>query len=133
MAQNEVQKAPRVAIFFEPGFSFYNATLFTSPRAIAGNLKAIGLEADLLDVEALSSVRFNVARYDVLVLTYGNTFPQAAFTNLQVFHHNRGASAGLGDHAEQKRPSGSLDQFLRLDAKLHGAHGYEGFAFNECG
>jgi hypothetical protein len=91
LAQNEVQKALRVAIFFEPGFPFYNATPFTSPRAIAQNLKAIGFEADLLDVEALSGSRFNVARYDALILPYGNTFPQAAFKNLQAFHHNRGA------------------------------------------
>lgn len=88
-AQN--QKASRVAIFFEPGFPFYNATPFTSPRAITQDLKAIGLGADLLDAKALSDVRFNVARYDAVVLPYGNTFPQAAFRNLQAFHHRGGA------------------------------------------
>ena len=86
------QNAPRVGVFFEPGFPFYNATPFTSPRAIARDLKAIGLEADLLNVKALADANhFNQARYDAFVLPYGNTFPQAAFTNLQAFHRGGGA------------------------------------------
>jgi hypothetical protein len=67
------QKAPRVAVFFEPGFPFYNATPFTSPRAIAGSLKDIGLEADLLNAAALSDAnRFNIATYDAVVVALGN-------------------------------------------------------------
>ncbi len=91
------EKSPRVAVFFEPGFPFYNATPFASPRAIAGNLKAIGLDADLLDGAALTDAnRFNLAHYDALVLPYGNTFPQPAFRNLQAFHRAGGALVVTG-------------------------------------
>ena len=88
----QAQNPPRVAVFFEPGFPFYNVSAFTSPRTVAQNLKVVGLETDLLDITALSDAnRFNLGRYDALVLPYGNTFPQAAFGNLQAFHKAGGA------------------------------------------
>lgn len=93
----KAQNSPRVAVFFEPGFPFYNASPFTSPRAVAGDLKAIGLESDLLDINALADAnRFNTVRYDALILPYGNTFPQAAFGNMQAFHRAGGAMVVTG-------------------------------------
>lgn len=86
------RNAPRVAVFAQAGFPFYNVSPFVSPRAIAANLRAAGVRADLLDTAALSNpVRLNARAYAAVVLPYGNTYPQAAFANLQAFHRGGGS------------------------------------------
>ena len=86
-AVGNAASAPRVAVFFQPGFPLYGPGEMSSPRAIADALEKAGLRADLLDMDALADAkRFNAALYDALALPYGNTFPQAAFAAMRDFH-----------------------------------------------
>ena len=83
--------APRIAVFFQPGFPLYGPAEMSSPRAIAAALNKIGLKTDTLDVAALASAKgFNAQNYAAVVLPYGNTYPQAAFANLRDFHRAGG-------------------------------------------
>lgn len=85
-------KAPRVAVFQQVGFPFYNVSPLVSPRSIATALRAAGVQADLLDADALSDpVRLNSRTYAAVVLPYGNTYPQPAFANLRTFHRSGGS------------------------------------------
>lgn len=84
--------APRVAVFMQPGFPYYMVSTMTAPQNIAADLRQAGLQADLLDVAALSDPqRFNARRYSALVLPYGNNYPQDAFANMRAFHHAGGS------------------------------------------
>ena len=84
--------APRVAVFAQAGFPFYNVSPLVSPRSIAADLRAAGVRADLLDTAALASAaRLNSRSYAALVLPYGNTYPQTAFANLRAFHRGGGS------------------------------------------
>lgn len=86
----------RVAVFAQPNFPTYGVSL-ASPRQIVRNLQAAGLEADLLDVDALARPdRLNVKRYTAVVLPYGNTFPADAFDNLRRFHQAHGSLVTTG-------------------------------------
>lgn len=83
---------PRVAVFEQPEFPFYNASPLISPRGIAANLRRAGIAADTLDADDLANPkRLNARAYAALVMPYGNTFPQSAFANLQAFHRASGS------------------------------------------
>lgn len=85
-------QAPRVAVFDEPGFPFYNASPLISPRGIAANLRQAGVQTDTLSADDLANPRrLNARSYAALVMPYGNTFPQLAFSNLQAFHRQSGS------------------------------------------
>ncbi len=78
---------PRVAVFSEPGFPSNNVSALISPKTIAADLQKAGIAADLLGTAALSNpTTLNTSRYAAVVLPYGNAYPQAAFSNLRVFH-----------------------------------------------
>ncbi len=83
---------PRVAVFFQPGFPFYLASPLTSPRTVVKDLRAAGVDADLLAAAALADPeQLNVEKYGAVILPYGNTYPQTAFANLRSFHGAGGA------------------------------------------
>lgn len=68
-----------------------------TPRNIADDLRAAGLEAELLDTDTLANpTRFNAKRYAAVVLPYGNTYPQEAFDNLRKFHKGGGSLVTTG-------------------------------------
>ena len=91
-ASATAKAAPRVAVFFDVGFPFYNVSPLVSPRSIATALRACGIKPDLLDTSALSSsARLNSHTYAAVVLPYGNTYPEAAFDNLKAFHRGGGS------------------------------------------
>ena len=79
--------SPRVAVFYQPGFPYYMVSPLTSPKRIAADLHKAGIPANLLDVKELSNPSlFNVDKYKALILPYGNTYPEAAFANMRIFH-----------------------------------------------
>ncbi|BDI31953.1 hypothetical protein CCAX7_40040 [Capsulimonas corticalis] len=91
-AADALADAPRAAVMLQTDFPVFGVTGRVSPKAIAANLTAAGVPADLLDAKALAdSGRLNAKRYAVVVLPYGNNFPKAAFANLQDFHHAGGS------------------------------------------
>ncbi len=84
--------APRVAVFDQKGFPFYMVSILVQPQRIAAMLRKAGVQADLLNANSLANPAvFNTKRYGALVLPYGNTYPQAAFGNIQAFHKAGGA------------------------------------------
>ena len=101
------QAAPRVAVFAQPGFPYYNASPLVTPKQIAADLAAAGVRADLLDARALADpARFSARTYDAVVLPYGNAYPQAAFANLKAFHQAGGCLVLSGipfTHAVEQR------------------------------
>jgi hypothetical protein len=116
------QGGSRVAVFYAPGFPVVNQTALISPQEIAADLKKAGVMADLLDAQALADpARLNIANYAAVVLPYGNTYPQAAFANLRVFHQaggslvlsgvpfthavTRGADGGWSDTGHDSAPA----------------------------
>ncbi len=89
---NAVENTPRVAVFSQLGFPFYIVSPQVSPKDIAADLRATGVQADLLDTAALSDpARFNARSYAAVVLPYGNTYPLDAFDNLRTFHRGGGS------------------------------------------
>ena len=83
--------APRVAVFSQPGFPYYNSPSDIQPKQIAADLKAAGVAADLLDAAALADpTQLNTEHYNAVVLPYGNAYPDAAFANLKAFHQTGG-------------------------------------------
>ena len=84
--------APRVAVFFEPGFPYYGVSTQISPQQIVLELRASGVQAELLGEDALSDTdRFNARTFAALVLPYGNTYPQVAFASMRAYHRAGGA------------------------------------------
>jgi hypothetical protein len=82
---------PRVAVFSQSDFPFYNAASNVSPMAVAADLRKAGVAADVLDAAALADpATLNARRYAVVVLPYGNTYPLEAFANLKTFHQAGG-------------------------------------------
>jgi hypothetical protein len=82
----------RVAIFAEPGFPFYNTSALVSPRNVAASLREAGVQAELLNIDALENpARLSTKYFQGLVLPYGNTFPQEAFANMRAFHRAGGS------------------------------------------
>jgi putative glycoside hydrolase with GxGYxYP motif/GxGYxY motif-containing protein len=83
---------PRVAVFAQPEFPFYNVSSLVSPQVVAANLRAAGVTTDVLDAAALADpARLQAGTYAAVVLPYGNTYPQAAFANLRAFHRAGGS------------------------------------------
>jgi hypothetical protein len=121
--------APKVAIFFEPGFPSYGGVSDqVSPAYLAKELKKAGIDADLLDTPALADPkRFNAKSYAALVLIYGNTYPEQAFNNIRVFHAAGGSLVTTGipfTHAVAHEPDGSWqDQGHRSEPALFGPAG----------
>lgn len=121
--------APRVAVFAQAGFPFFNVSPLVSPKTIAADLRASGVQADLLDANALSnSARFHARTYAAVVLPYGNTYPQDAFANLRAFHGGGGSLILSGvpfTHpvarmaAENWTPNHSWSAATRLVAGAH--------------
>ena len=82
---------PRVAVFAEPGFPSVNISVLVSPAVIAADLQKAGLNVDVLSAAALRDpAKLNAQNYAAVVLPYGNTYPQAAFSNLRAFHQAGG-------------------------------------------
>ena len=87
-----VGKAPRVAVFFEPGFPYFGVSSQIAPQEIARRLRESGISAETVGESALSdTTRFNAQAYAALVLPYGNTYPGKAFTGMRAFHRAGGA------------------------------------------
>jgi hypothetical protein len=87
-----VSKADRVAVFFESGFPYYGVNSQTSPREVVRRLRESGVRAELLGEDALADrKRFNARNFAVLVLAYGNTYPDKAFAAMQAFHGEGGS------------------------------------------
>ena len=87
----------RVAIFSQPGFPRYGVGWAAAPRVLQSDLKAAGIDADLLDISALADpAKFNSRLYGALALLDGNTFPDAAFANMQNFHRAGGSLIATG-------------------------------------
>ena len=106
-----VSNAPRVAVFSQPGFPPYGAPALLSPKTVAADLRKAGVQADVLDTDALADpARFSAQTYAAVVLPYGNAYPQAAFTNLRAFHRAGGCLVLSGipfTHAVQRQTDGS--------------------------
>ena len=91
LAQEAATK-PRVAVFYEPGFPYNGVDTQTSPPSLVRALRASGIEADLLNENALADPsRFNARAYAALVLAYGNNYPLNAFASMRAFHQAGGA------------------------------------------
>src|SRR5438552_3483169 len=85
MAQG-ASKDARVAVFFEPHFPSYGVNPLTSPQEIVRRLRENGVHAELLGEDALSDrKRFNTDAFAALVLPYGNTYPNRAFSAMRAF------------------------------------------------
>ncbi|MBC8134831.1 MAG: hypothetical protein H8F28_02970, partial [Fibrella sp.] len=96
-AQTATKSPVRVAVFSQSGFPNYGVSSLVSPHQIARNLRAAGLDAELLDADALARPdRLNAKRYAAVVLPYGNTYPVDAFANLRKFHQERGSLVTTG-------------------------------------
>ncbi|MBC7806941.1 MAG: hypothetical protein H7145_12410 [Akkermansiaceae bacterium] len=96
-AQAVAEPSVRVAVFAQPNFPTYGVSSLVSPQQIVRNLRAAGLDADLLDADALAQPdKLNVRRYGAVVLPYGNTYPADAFANLRRFHQERGSLVTTG-------------------------------------
>ena len=112
--------APRVAVFAQAGFPYYNASPLLRPKKIAADLEAAGVQADLLDTDALADpTRLSAQRYAAVVLPYGNAFPQNAFANLQTFHRAGGGLVLSGipfTHPVQRQNDGSWKDLGHSDA-----------------
>lgn len=81
----------RVAVFSQPGFPAHSVVQMPSPGAISARLQDLEIDAITVDADQLSDPeRFNIRQFVVLVLAYGNTYPRAAFDNLQTFHRDGG-------------------------------------------
>ncbi len=110
----------RVAVFGEKNFPAYNVTPLVFPRTLAADLNALGVPADVLDADALADPRtFSARRYSVLILPYGNAFPQAAFANLKSFHKAGGGFVLSGvpfTHPILGLPNGDWEDLGHSDA-----------------
>lgn len=82
----------RVAIFSEDSFPSYGfANFLAPPPLIARDLRAAGVQVDLVNADALARPEFDAKRYAALVMPYGNSYPQDAFANLRRFHQAGGS------------------------------------------
>jgi acetyl esterase/lipase len=120
--------APRVAVFFQPGFPYFNVPVLISPKEIAADLSKAGVRADLLDAAALADPqRFNIQTYTSVVMPYGNYYPLAAFANLKAFHQAGGGFVLSGTpftHAVAHQAGGTWkDLGHNGDAALFGPGG----------
>lgn len=120
--------APKVAVFYEAGFPFNNQSALVSPQGIAADLRRAGVDADLLDARALGDpARLSAKTYTVLVLPYGNAYPQAAFGALRAFHHAGGAFVMSGipfTHPIRRTAKGDWEDLGNdSDPALFGPHG----------
>ncbi len=128
--------APRVAVFFEPGFPAYSVPGDVSPRQVAADLRRIGITAETLGADALADpARFNAHRYAALVLPYGNTYPGGAFANMRAFHREGGSLVLSGvpfTHAATRLSAANWQAQPEWGEAVHttsnahaGAHGLE--------
>ena len=120
--------APRVAVFAQPGFPYFNVPAQVSPESIADALRKAGVRADLLDADALADpARCSAQAYAAIVLPYGNTYPQAAFANLKAFHQAGGGLVLSGipfTHPVRRGPDGAwTDLGNDSDRALFGTDG----------
>lgn len=117
----------RVAIFFERDFPRYGVGWAAAPPVLKSDLKRAGIYADILDIAALSDPRrFNARVYSALLLLDGNTYPDAAFGNLQAFHRAGGSFVLTGipfTHPVALKNGKLSDLGHRNDTALWGASG----------
>ncbi len=127
-------RAPRVAVFYTPGFPALGPGEMTSPRAIADALTKAGLRVSLYRADFLDHPQtFRADEYDALALPYGNAFPLSAFANLRGFHKRGGCLILSGipfTHPIQKviggnwKDLGHDDNAARFDARGIGVGGF---------
>jgi hypothetical protein len=87
----------RVAVFSQTDFPRYGVSALLVPKQIADDLRATGVQVDLLDVATLANpARFDAKKYAAVILPYGNMFPQEAFANLRRFHQAGGSLVTTG-------------------------------------
>jgi diadenosine tetraphosphatase ApaH/serine/threonine PP2A family protein phosphatase len=112
-------KPPRVAIFSQDNFPRYGVGWSGTPRQIMLDLKQAGIEADLLDIEALADPkRFHIEAYHTLILLYGNTYPEKIMPNLQAFRRAGGSLVATGipfTHPVVKKTDGSFSDLGHRD------------------
>lgn len=124
----QLSKAPRVAVFYEPGFPYYGVHSQTDPRRIARRLSESGVPAEVLGENALSDTKhFNATTFAALVLPYGNSYPDKAFAAMRAFHMAGGALILTGipfTHPVARNAGGRwTDLGHRGDAALFGPTG----------
>ncbi|MBM3501397.1 MAG: hypothetical protein FJX74_22310, partial [Armatimonadetes bacterium] len=88
--------APVVAVFHERGFPYFGANQAVSPRAVAELLRECGLEARLMDADALRAGALDDPAVRCLVWCYGNTFPREAGDAITAFHRRGGGLVATG-------------------------------------
>lgn len=87
----------RVAVFGQAGFPRYGVNSLASPAQIADDIRAAGVPTDVLEADALARPdTLNAKRYSVVILPYGNTYPQNALQNLRAFHQAGGGFVMTG-------------------------------------
>lgn len=76
-----------VAIFIEDGFPVYGGTPAFPPSAMVETLKKYGVQVQEFSAAELSDPAIlNAHRITILIMPYGNAFPESAFGNLRAFH-----------------------------------------------
>ncbi len=86
------------AVLCQPGMPVIGAA--SSPRTIAGILRQAGIEVALLSADQLADPTvFNAARFDLVALPYGQTFPAAARLPLIEFLRGGGDFLSTGGYA----------------------------------
>lgn len=129
----------RVAIFSQDGFPRYGVGWALAPDTLASDLKQMGIEAELLGVEALADpARFSTDKFAVLVMLYGNNHPDAAFANTIAFHKSGGSLITTGipyTHAIARKQNewsdlGHKDDPARFGPGAIGVGGFAGPASN---
>jgi hypothetical protein len=84
----------RVAVFSQRGFPAYGIGALPNPARIVADLRAAGIDAALLDTDALAQI--DARRFAAVILPYGNTFPEEAFAALRRFHQAGGSLVTTG-------------------------------------
>ena len=88
--------AQTVAVFCERGFPYFGANQAVSPPAVAAVLRECGLDARLVDADALLGGALDDPSVRCLVWCYGNTFPREAQATITAFHQRGGCLVATG-------------------------------------
>lgn len=97
MSVSTAAASSSVAVFYEKDFPFYLSDKRADPREVMGWLRNSGIDAKTISAAGLSDhERFNIDRYKVLLLVYGNPFPLEAVPNVVKWRKDGGSIVSLG-------------------------------------